>query len=209
MGIEERRAREFDRREREILHSALQLFRGEDWQDVTVEQIAQHAEIGKGTVYKHFASKDEIYARLALEFHRAVREQVQVLPSELPVLERVRAILKIGWEAHLGSRELHRVVLYCGRPEFRSSLTPSTAAAFDSFERERSEAIRAMIQEGIEQGVFADRSLDLLLFDVHAAFWGAVQIFWSGYWGELDRERYLDELASFILAGLSRGARAH
>src|SRR5215510_8755204 len=128
MGIEQRRAREFDRREREILQAALHLFRGEDWENVTVEQIAHSAEIGKGTVYKHFASKDEIYARLALDFHGAVRERAQSLPADLPVRERMRAILKLGWEAHLASQELHRVVLYCGRPEFRSSLSPGTAA---------------------------------------------------------------------------------
>src|SRR5215510_13331329 len=115
MGIEERRAREFGRRESEILVSALQLFRGEDWQNVTVEQIAHHAEIGKGTVYKHFASKDEIYARLALDFAREVLAQIRAIPAQLPASERLRRMLRIGWEAHLASRELHRVVLYCGR----------------------------------------------------------------------------------------------
>src|SRR5262245_63776011 len=98
MGIEDRRAREFVRREGEILSSALQLFRGDDWQTVTVEQIAQHAEIGKGTVYKHFASKDEIYARLALDFQRGVRERVQSLPTNLSPRERVRAVPQIGWQ---------------------------------------------------------------------------------------------------------------
>src|SRR4051812_11157804 len=72
MGVQERKAREFNRREQEILAAALQLFRRDEWQTVTVEQIAQQAEIGKGTVYKHFASKDEIYARLALRFHRGI-----------------------------------------------------------------------------------------------------------------------------------------
>jgi AcrR family transcriptional regulator len=204
MGIEERRAREFGRREREILDSALQLFRGDDWQNVTVEQIAHHAEIGKGTVYKHFASKDEIYARLALDFHGAVLKRIRALPRDLAPCDRVRAVLKIGWEAHLASQELHRVVLYCGRPEFRSGLSPATAAEFDEVDRARRETFRAVIEQGIAQGVFADTSLDVLLFGVHAAFWGAVQIVWSGYLGEFDRERYLEELASFILAGLSR-----
>src|SRR5690349_1481468 len=201
MGIEERRAREFGRRESEILGSALQLFRGEDWQNVTVEQIAHHAEIGKGTVYKHFPSKDEIYARLALDFHREVLESVRRIPSDWPVGERVRAVLAIGWKAHLSSRELHRVVLYCGRPEFRNALTPATVAAFDAFEHEGREVLRAILEEGIAQGVFADVPAEQLLFGVQAAFWGAVQLVWSGYPRNVDRERYLEELANFILAG--------
>jgi AcrR family transcriptional regulator len=202
MGIEERRAREFVRREGEILKSALQLFRGDDWQNVTVEQIAQHAEIGKGTVYKHFASKDEIYARLALDFQRAVVERIRRLPGDLSPAERVRAVLRIGWEAHLTSPELHRVVLYCGQSEFRSSLTPATVATFDAFERERREMLRAVIEQGIERGQFRDGPAEELLFGVQAAFWGAVQILWSGYLGDIDRERYLEKLTSFILAAL-------
>jgi AcrR family transcriptional regulator len=202
MGIEERRAREFVRREGEILHSALQLFRGEDWQNVTVEQIAQHAEIGKGTVYKHFASKDEIYARLALDFQNGVRARIRDLGDDLSPSERVRAVLRIGWQAHLSSPELHRVVLYCGRPEFRSSLTPQTAAALEAFERESRERFRAIIEQGIAQGVFRDCPAEELLVGVQAAFWGAVQILWSGYLGEIDSESYLEDLESFILAGL-------
>lgn len=34
-----------------------------DWQTVTIEQIAERAEIGKGTIYKHFKTKDEILYR--------------------------------------------------------------------------------------------------------------------------------------------------
>ena len=62
-----RKAREFQRRELEILEAARELFEKQDWLTVTIQQISDQAEIGKGTVYKHFATKDEIYARLLLE----------------------------------------------------------------------------------------------------------------------------------------------
>ena len=58
MSIHDRKAREFQRREEDILKAALALSNRDDWQAVTIEQIAQKAEIGKGTVYKHFPSKD-------------------------------------------------------------------------------------------------------------------------------------------------------
>ena len=44
MGIQERRQREFARREREILDAALTLFDSDDWLSVTVEQIANAAD---------------------------------------------------------------------------------------------------------------------------------------------------------------------
>ena len=51
MGIQERKERVFKGREKEILQAALRLFDGDDWQLVTIERIAQEAEIGKGTVF--------------------------------------------------------------------------------------------------------------------------------------------------------------
>jgi len=207
MGVEDRKAREFQRREAEILEAALHLFRGEDWQAVTVEQIAQHAEIGKGTIYKHFASKDEIYARLALDFQRAMLARVRGIDANLPIDARFRAILRIGWEAHLAAEELHRLVMYCERPEFRHSVSRESAAAFAVLEQERRDLIRGVLEEGIAKGVFANKPPELLVFGVHAAFWGSVQIIWGGYLPELDRETYLDELAEFILAGLRPRSR--
>ena len=49
MSIQDRRAREFVRREQDILQAALALSNRDDWQTVTIDQIAPKAEIGKGT----------------------------------------------------------------------------------------------------------------------------------------------------------------
>ena len=85
VGIQERKEREFKRREKEILQAALRLFDGDDWQLVTIERIAQEAEIGKGTVYLHFPSKEDIYGRLALDFSRqlftSTRTRLQKTPD--------------------------------------------------------------------------------------------------------------------------------
>ena len=62
------KAQEFRRREEEILQKAQDLFieHGED--KVTVEMIADAVGIGKGTIYKHFETKDEIYLRLMIRY---------------------------------------------------------------------------------------------------------------------------------------------
>ncbi|MEF8734910.1 MAG: TetR/AcrR family transcriptional regulator [Candidatus Accumulibacter meliphilus] len=202
MGIQERRAREFDRRESEILAAALSLFTRDDWELVTVEEIARKAEVGKGTIYKHFESKDEIYARLALEFHRRLSLQLQQVDASLPVLTRFREMTRLAWEAHLSGKELHRVVLYCGRAEFRQSLPAALADEFAVVEAVTNEAIHANISRGVEEGLFPRKPLGMLLFGAQSAFWGAVQLIWSGYLGEPDQARYCDEITNFILAGL-------
>ncbi len=101
MSIQDRKAREFERRGQEILDAALRLFKADAWESVTVEQIAQQAEVGKGTIYKHFASKDEIYARLAIQFQLRIAERMAQVDPQLPVIERLRQHLRAGWEMHL------------------------------------------------------------------------------------------------------------
>jgi len=202
MGVQERKVREFNRRESEILSAALVLFRRDDWEFVTVEEIAQKAEVGKGTIYKHFESKDEIYARLALDFNRTLLEQFRRVDTSLPVTVRFREMTRLAWEAHVASHELHRVVLYCGRAEFRRNLPASIADEYEAIERETSEITGALIQQGVDEGLFPRKPLGTLLFGAQSAFWGAVQLIWSGFLGEPDRAHYCDEISNFILAGL-------
>lgn len=70
MRKESRKVREFRRREQEILDAALALFLEQGEDSVTVEMIADRVGIGKGTIYKHFKSKSEIYLRLMLDYER-------------------------------------------------------------------------------------------------------------------------------------------
>ena len=89
MGIPERKERDFRRREQDILAAAIALFDRDDWLNVTIDEIAQRAEIGKGTVYLHFPSKESIYARLALDFSHELLERMREVATEVPPLERL------------------------------------------------------------------------------------------------------------------------
>lgn len=60
----ERKKREFQRREEEILAVTAALLASDENEQVTVDRIASEVGIGKGTIYKHFKTKHEIVARL-------------------------------------------------------------------------------------------------------------------------------------------------
>eukprot|EP00747_Dinoflagellata_sp_TGD_P058219 gnl/TRDRNA2_/TRDRNA2_151023_c1_seq2.p2 gnl/TRDRNA2_/TRDRNA2_151023_c1~~gnl/TRDRNA2_/TRDRNA2_151023_c1_seq2.p2 ORF type:complete len:130 (-),score=26.69 gnl/TRDRNA2_/TRDRNA2_151023_c1_seq2:89-478(-) len=63
-----RKAQEFRQREQQILDTALELFLEQGEDRVTVEMIADRVGIGKGTIYKHFETKNEIYLLLMLRY---------------------------------------------------------------------------------------------------------------------------------------------
>ncbi len=70
---ESRKVREFKRREEEILASSLLLFKTHGEDKITVEVIADSVGIGKGTIYKHFKSKSDIYLRLLENYELDLR----------------------------------------------------------------------------------------------------------------------------------------
>jgi AcrR family transcriptional regulator len=71
---ENRKAQEFKRREDKILEIALHLFRNQGEDKVTVEMIADQVGIGKGTIYKHFKSKSDIYIRLLVSYENELAD---------------------------------------------------------------------------------------------------------------------------------------
>jgi len=77
MGLLERREKEKDSRRMLILKSARTLFFAKGFKNVTVDKIARFSELGKGSIYLYFNSKEEIYAQILLhdidKFHRQAR----------------------------------------------------------------------------------------------------------------------------------------
>jgi AcrR family transcriptional regulator len=202
MGIQERKEREFHRREREILDAALNLFGRADWQAVTVEQIAERAEIGKGTVYKHFASKDEIYARLAADFQKRALEKLERIDPALPVLQRLRMIIAIFWEQHMEGNEYQHLVQYCEREDFRKSLAPEAQAELSELDARFQAFIDGVLEDGIEQGILPRKPRQALIFGAVAALNGATRMACSCLPAGEPRQHYLNELTNFILAGM-------
>ena len=79
MGILERRGKEKDSRKKLILKSARTLFFKKGFNNVTVDEIAKSSELGKGSIYLYFNSKEEIYAQILLNDIEDFNQQVYVL----------------------------------------------------------------------------------------------------------------------------------
>jgi len=202
MGIAERKERDFRRREEDILQAALRLFDRDNWQDVTIEQIAQEAEIGKGTVYLHFPSKEEIYAQLHAEFGRKLVAQLRAIDPSLPVEEQLRGMIRVVFDHHLAAPSYRRVFHYCERADFRRGLGPSTQRELERIDGEFGQLVDRLLQRGVREGVFANRPLPVLLFAAHSTVTGALHQIEGGCLGETLPEDYIEEITRFVLGGL-------
>ncbi len=93
MGISERREREKERRRNDILDAAEKVFFSRGFNVATMDEIAEQAELSKGTLYLYFKSKEELYLGIS---QRAMQLLVDLfnsaVESQSTGVEKIRAI---------------------------------------------------------------------------------------------------------------------
>jgi AcrR family transcriptional regulator len=139
-----------------LLDAATDAFRTRSYAEVTVGEIAEAAHVGKGSVYLHFASKEEIFtatverllARTAVDFadmvdrlggaqgvatapEKTAAEFARLVAEAMPVLLEVGARAAKGHEPSevLARRVLRTLAEAAGRP-----LTPGTDDPCEPFD---------------------------------------------------------------------------
>ena len=163
-------------REDEILAAALSLFNRDDWQTVTIDQIAAKAEIGKGTIYKHFESKDQIYAKLVVRFHQNVISELRKIDLTQAPLTVIGETLDVFWKAHGISSEHKRLVRYCEREDFKRLIGDKLSQELDAMDTELNSIVIPVIVRGIKEGALIDRPVEHLMLSLHASMVGLVEM---------------------------------
>ncbi|GEM_PF-479902 len=77
-----------------ILHSAMELFGEKSFEEVPIDDIAARAGVGKGSVYRQFGSKEQLYAASVIEGFIQLRTQLErALAQADSIPERITAIV--------------------------------------------------------------------------------------------------------------------
>jgi AcrR family transcriptional regulator len=107
-----RRERKAARTRLKLFRCALRLFAERGFPNVTVEDITELADVGKGTFFNYFKSKDHVLQVLAEIQLGKVREALEAAKSEKRSTRSVLHDLVLGVTEELGrSPELARVIL--------------------------------------------------------------------------------------------------
>jgi AcrR family transcriptional regulator len=112
VGLLERRGKEKDNRKKLILKSARALFFKKGFNKVTVDEIAKSSELGKGSIYLYFNSKEEIYAQILLNDIDNFNRQVSVLfEKESTASDLLTEFSHIYIDFFLNDGELFRILM--------------------------------------------------------------------------------------------------
>jgi AcrR family transcriptional regulator len=77
MGINERKEREKQQRRHAILDAAEQIFFKKGIENSTMDDVAEKAELSKGTLYLYFKSKEEIHWEITQRHMKIVQEHME------------------------------------------------------------------------------------------------------------------------------------
>jgi len=78
-----------------IIHSATELFGEKGFEQVLTDEVASRAGVGKGSVYRQFGSKEQLYAAAVIEGFTQLRNQIETaLVGAQSDHERVTTIVR-------------------------------------------------------------------------------------------------------------------
>ena len=88
------RKQQFDAREEAILDAVNRLLSEKGFDLMTMDDVADSVGVAKGSLYKHFASKERLAAAVMTRLLRQTMEVLDAMPATWPAVKRLEEILR-------------------------------------------------------------------------------------------------------------------
>jgi AcrR family transcriptional regulator len=182
----------------DIVSAAAKVFRTKGYHAATVRDIAEEVGILKGSLYHHFASKEELLYLVVKEpitqMYRAIAE---IAAADLGAAEKLRRAIS----AHLEAFDRHYPHLFVYLRE-RESVKRRFREMIGFSPKEYYRCWQQILREGVENGEFRSD------FDIQVTSYGLLGMLnWSCEWydpqGRLSIKELAEEFTALALAGIA------
>jgi AcrR family transcriptional regulator len=186
----------------DIVSAAAKVFRTKGYHAATVRDIAEEVGILKGSLYHHFASKEELLYLVVKEpiaqMYRAIAE---IAAADLAATEKLRRAIS----AHLEAFDRHYPHLFVYLRE-REAVKRRFREMIGFSPKEYYRCWQQILQEGAENGEFRSD------FDIQVTSYGLLGMLnWSCEWydpqGRLTIKEVAEEFTALALAGIAANNR--
>ena len=130
-----------------ILQSAAELFAEREFELVLIDEVAAHAGVGKGSVYRQFKSKEELYAAAVINGFTELRREIRTaLAGCTSMREQIATIVR------------HTVGFFWSRRQFFAllrdpkALPPSQERQYQAQREDLSRLISGVLDDGVKSG---------------------------------------------------------
>ncbi len=207
MGIQERKARERERRRQNIMMAAKRVFTAKGFEGSTMEDIAREAELSPGTLYLYFKNKDELYASLSLRVLQfmTVRLEHAVQDSGSTYDEKKKALVDAMFDIYEFDPIILNNMFHLQSSEALKSLSEELLTEINGLSRKALRMITSVFADGMDSGAVRAYHPTAVADIFWSMFTGAV--LWEETKKMVNPERYslrdtIDESFDILFRGL-------
>lgn len=150
-----RRRRERKARRRLILDSAKAVFAERGFQNATVEEIADRAELAVGTLYRYFQSKEEMYVSLLFEAMEMFHERIETIRAgDTSSDKQLRAVWRFFYDFYRQQPEYYRAFMFLHNEGLPDVISAEVLNEINLRARENFRLVGRIVQAGVEAGIY-------------------------------------------------------
>ncbi|MDD3732871.1 MAG: TetR/AcrR family transcriptional regulator [candidate division Zixibacteria bacterium] len=181
-----------------IMESAQTLFARNGYNKTTVDEIARQADVAKGTLYKYFRSKNDVFKAVVVRENNQINHYIMeaVNKADSPI-KKIRALLDVK------IRELRKAVtFYRVTRDVAQELWPRMDAVRTDFLNWERNLLKDILNEGIKAGRFKIDKPEMAA-NVMAIVFKSLELEWVMEQKPSQLQPEVDTLIELILWGIS------
>ena len=153
MGIAERREREKEKRRNDILDAAERLFFTHGLNAATMDDVAEHAELSKGTLYLYFKNKNDLYNAINHRGMQLLLKSFKEAETRFKYgIEKVRAIGEAYFKFSQEHGDYYNAMMYFEACQIDLSDADSYSARCHHCSLQVMDVVAGTVKTGIEDG---------------------------------------------------------
>jgi len=185
------------RRQEEILEKAVQLFAAHGYADTDTQFLADQLQVGKGTLYRYFRSKEEIFlAAVDLSMQRLHESVCAAVDQAVDPMDRIRQGVR-GYLAFFAEHPAVVELMIQERAIFRDQRKSTYFQRRSEFSKQWLALYRQLIAEGLLRDMPPERISNIISELLYGAMFTN---FFSGC--TADFELQADEIMDVVLEGI-------
>ena len=142
---------------RRILESAREVFFRDGFMQANLDEVAEKAGVAKGTLYRYFESKAELYVAVLAHngaiFEEKMRESVDLT---LPADEQIRCTARFYFDHYVGNRDYFQIFWAIENQSVIGELPQGVVDEVARLWARCLEILAEIIERGVKDGSFAE-----------------------------------------------------
>ncbi len=167
MGIQERKEREKEQRREDIIDAAQKIFFEKGLVSATMDEIADAAELSKGTLYLYYNSKEDLYLAVHLRGEDILLKMFETaIGTGEPTLKKIANLGKAYYEFFRNHYKYYETIKFFQNSAFHKQVSPEMMDHCTASLERIWTIILGLVSRGMEEGVIRNdiQQAQILMF---------------------------------------------